>query len=596
MENLTPITDPEEVKTFLASSQIISPSFQLYDGASGFQDFGIVGTPIKHHVTDLWRRIMFRSGDIHEVETPVINITPVLMASGHIDKFFDLVVHDRHGKCHRADHLVKNAGVGNQNIDEMSATELEAIIKTHHLVDCDPNDIKVQPKTLMMTAGSDYLRPELAQGIFVNMKQYLDYFANKLPFGIAQVGPSFRREVSSQPFVRLRSFNQMEIEYVFDPQAPTHRLFDQVRGRVLRLLPTSSQTEGTGVRLMTVGRAVRSGLICNQIMGYFLAKLQEFAEGVGLDPTRIRFRQHLPNEMAHYALQCWDLECQVFTQWLECAGCAHRGDHDLRAHNVKDVFTMKRNTYTTKTDKTINIKELKKRGLDFKAVARALAPPSVEEIVKRFSLPAPCADALRALRASASATPPTPATPIEELATTYALSDECVALCRHTPKSVDQIITEFAVPEDCVVSHETKVWDTFIPHVLEPSIGLDRVCYALLVQNICRRLGDEKRIVLRLCRAVSPYNVAVFPLSNQPELNAVVDMIVTLLTGHGLRCLTEYSSVSIGKRYVRADEIGVDRCITVDFDTLSDNAVTIRTRDTMAQVRVPITGLLESLM
>lgn len=538
MNKLIPITDPNEIKQHLNSSQIISNSYQLYQGSSGFQDYGVIGHKIKQNITNIWRQVFLTMGNIHEVETPLITPYSVLKASGHVDNFTDYVIYDKEGKCHRADHLVKNHPLFKGNVDEMKPSELETYIKDNQLIDIK-EDASVVAKNLMLEVDSTsenrtFLRPEIAQGMFVNMKQYLDHFGGKLPFGIAQVGRSFRREISPQPFVRLREFTQAEIEYVFDPLNGTHQLFNEVEDLVIPLLSSENQSiKISELNRIRVGDAVEKGIICNQIMGYFIGKIHCFAETLGLDLSKIRFRQHLQNEMAHYAVQCWDLECQIGNNWLECVGCAHRGSHDLKAHNVSDVFSLKRNNYSVISEKSINIKEIKKNSnLNFQTIMQDV----------------------------------------------------------NNKVDIDEIITKYNLSPADIVVKTNKIYETFIPNVIEPSVGIDRMCYALLAHNLYKRTDELKessnRLVLKLNKQISPYNVAIFQLSNKPELNQIVTTITKDLTKHGFKCYTDFSSTSIGKKYVRVDEIGVTCCITIDFETLNDETMAIRFRDNMTQIRI----------
>lgn len=539
MKNLIPINDPNDVKSYLNTCQIISNSYQLYQESTGFQDYGIIGYKIKHNIIDAWRQIFLKqNSDVYEVETPQIIPYNVLKASGHVDKFTDYVIYDKEGRCYRADHLVKNHELFTDNIDNMKPEEIEQYIKTNKIIDL-VEDSHVVAKNLMLEVDSSFLRPEIAQGIFVNMKQYLDYFG-KLPFGIAQVGKSFRKEISPQPFIRLKEFTQTEIEYIFDPMNEDHKLFDEVKDYIIPLFSSTDQISKGKYVYLKISEAVKNGTICNQIMGFFLGKIYEFSEYIGLDVSKIRFRQHLQNEMAHYAVQCWDLECQIGNKWLECIGCAHRGYYDLTAHNIGNVFNIKREKYSIRQEKSLNIKDLKNNtDIDVRSI-------------------------------------------LQEINSTINIE-------------LDEIIKKYNIPSDYVLIKETKVWDSFIPNVIEPSIGIDRICYALIAHNLCKRENDENRKVLRLNKIISPYNVAIFQLSTKPELNEIVKNIVKILSNVGFKCYTEFSSISIGKRYVRADEIGINNCITVDFKTLDDNCVTIRSRDSMEQIRVEINYLIEKL-
>jgi glycyl-tRNA synthetase len=133
------------------------------------------------------------------------------------------------------------------------------------------------------------------------------------------------------------------------------------------------------------------------------------------------------------------------------------------------------------------------------------------------------------------------------------------------------------------------------PHVVEPAAGVDRVLFTLLADAYDEEIDDrgEKRVVLHLSPLVAPVTVAVLPLSRNEQLVPTGRQVYDLLRP---RFRTQYDDAqSIGRRYRRQDEIGTPLCVTVDFETLEDQAVTIRERDSMSQVRVPISGLVEAI-
>ena len=134
-----------------------------------------------------------------------------------------------------------------------------------------------------------------------------------------------------------------------------------------------------------------------------------------------------------------------------------------------------------------------------------------------------------------------------------------------------------------------------VPHVIEPAVGVDRIMLALLTDAYDEETDDrgERRVVLRLAPDIAPVTVAVLPLSRNEKLAPTAKRVMDVLRPH-LR--TQFDdSQSIGRRYRRQDEIGTPLCVTVDFDTIDDEAVTIRDRDSMEQIRVPIAGVVEAL-
>jgi len=125
-----------------------------------------------------------------------------------------------------------------------------------------------------------------------------------------------------------------EIEHYVDPEEKTHERFSEVRDLKLALLDRHVQESGGNqVKEMPVGEAVDNGVIANETLGYFLARIHQFLIKIGIKPDRLRFRQHMANEMAHYATDCWDAEIHNSTGWTECVGCADRAAYDLTVHS-----------------------------------------------------------------------------------------------------------------------------------------------------------------------------------------------------------------------------------------------------------------------
>lgn len=155
-----------------------------------------------------------------------------------------------------------------------------------------------------------YLRPETAQGQFLNFSKLLEFNNAKMPFASASIGKSFRNEISPRSgLLRVREFLMAEIEHFVDPKAKAHRRFREVEQVQCRFLPKGVQQEGkTEVTEVTIGHAVKSGMVDNETLGYFLVRIWLFLQKIGCDMSRVRFRQHMNNEMAHYATDCWDAE------------------------------------------------------------------------------------------------------------------------------------------------------------------------------------------------------------------------------------------------------------------------------------------------
>lgn len=180
-----------------------------------------------------------------------------------------------------------------------------------------------------------YMRPETAQGHFLNFSRLLEFNNGRIPFASAHIGKSFRNEISPRAgLLRVREFTMAEIEHYVDPKDKKHDRFDEIKDVELELLDRHVQASGsTKLTTMRVGDAVSQGVIANETLGYFLARISLFLIKIGIDPTRLRFRQHMSNEMAHYATDCWDAEIQSSFGWTECVGCADRAAYDLSVHS-----------------------------------------------------------------------------------------------------------------------------------------------------------------------------------------------------------------------------------------------------------------------
>lgn len=562
------------LKTFLQENQIIVPSYQHYGGLSGFQDYGIIGFKIKNKLINVWRK-NFLTEEIHEVEIPTIMPYAILKASGHVDRFTDYVVYDKNNLCHRADHLAKKwfndhkmPEMANM-VDSWNQDTLESKINEYKMVDMITNNnnnhyvkvhkknlmIEVPSNTLVLDADPDFLRPELAQGIFVNFKSYQNYFqgedAGFKSFGIAQIGKSYRKEISPQPFIRMREFTQAEIEYFVDPINKSHFDYDKYKDVIVPLLTDEMQEKGIDIAInINIKSAISQNLISHKLMAYFLAKIYLFANEIGLKTDKIRFRQHQKNEMAHYASQCWDLECLVSGSWLECVGCADRGCYDLTAHGELSA---------------------KRKFIEPKKIKKIIIKPNVSQIKNSYSNSNEIKTYFRDLD--------------QNSAIIFTdLMKNCELNFTWTINNTDYVFTKlmFDIEEkNVMLTHES-----FIPHIIEPSFGIDRLLYAVLEQNIWQREINERRYVLSLPKCLSVYNVAVFPLHKKEEMSEIADEIRAKMVQHGYKCYIDDSGVAIGKRYVRCDEIGVEYVITIDPGSIKTGMVTIRYRDSMEQIMV----------
>ncbi|BFY98186.1 hypothetical protein BsWGS_01226 [Bradybaena similaris] len=345
-------------------------SFAIYGGINGLYDFGPMGCAMKANLLQTWRKHFILEEQMLEVDTAMLTPEPVLKASGHVERFQDYMVKDlKTGECFRADHLIEATFeklLDDKKTPEETKEKIRKLLPTidgmskddmgHTLRDfnmkspitgndlTDPIDFNLMFSTSIGPTGQikGYLRPETAQGIFVNFKRLLEFNQGKLPFAAAQIGNSFRNEISPRSgLIRVREFTMAEIEHFCDPSDKDHPRFSNVADLELTFYSGCNQMDGKPPEKKTIGEAVKNKLVANETLGYFMARIQQFMVKVGVDPNRLRFRQHLSNEMAHYACDCWDAECKTSYGWVECVGCADRSCYDLTQHakatNVKLV-------------------------------------------------------------------------------------------------------------------------------------------------------------------------------------------------------------------------------------------------------------------
>ena len=220
----------ERLSAMLKRRGIILPAFEIYGGLSGFIDYGPVGARIRRRVIENWIDHWTSHGDIVEINSPTITPHPVLVASGHVGEFNDLMTEC--GKCtgaFRADQLAENV---HPNPESLNADEIDAVLLNEN-ISC-PNCAEqawtpARPMNLMFstTIGAmkstrqAYMRPETAQGMFMLYPSLYRHFRQKLPFGAIQTGKGYRNEISPrQGMIRLREFNMAELEYFIDPENP----------------------------------------------------------------------------------------------------------------------------------------------------------------------------------------------------------------------------------------------------------------------------------------------------------------------------------------------------------------------------------------
>jgi glycyl-tRNA synthetase len=469
----------------------IFQSSDIYGGFNGFFDYGPLGAQMKKNIKDAWWKDMVESrDDVVGLDSSIIMHPKTWEASGHIGGFSDPMVDCKASKMrYRADQLffapvlVEDEPIGYISVLESEHKETEAqklaeslkrklakqgllaplVLKPY--TEASPEEYDHIPSPATQKPGSltpprafnlmfqthvgalsdattlSYLRPETAQGIFVNFKNVLDSSRQKIPFGIAQIGKAFRNEITPRNFVfRSREFEQMELEY-FIPNDESWKHFHE---------------EWVSTRL-------------------------KWLESIGLDPKRIHLQKHEGKDLAHYARACTDILFEFPFGRQELEGVAARGNFDLSQHST------------------------------------------------------------------------------------------------HSGKALEYF------------DEETK--QRYIPHVIEPSLGVERLFLALLCSAYKEDIVDgEKRNFLQLHPRIAPIQVAVLPLVKNKE--AIVEKAEAIYKGLQKHWRVFYdASGAIGRRYRRMDEIGTPFCLTVDFESLENNTLTLRYRDSTQQERVSIDAL-----
>lgn len=421
-------------------------------------------------------------------------------------------------------------------------------------------------------ASVGYLRPETAQGQFLNFSKLLEFNQHSMPFASASIGKSFRNEISPKSgLLRVREFLMAEIEHFVDPiGGKKHPRFDEVKDVELALLNRETQLSGkTDVERVPIGKAVESGLVDNETLGYFLARIQAFLMKIGIDRAKLRFRQHMANEMAHYAADCWDAELLTSYGWIECVGCADRSAYDLTVHArktgqplvVREMLKepLKIEEWQVDIDKKKFGPRFKKDGKTIEDAINSLA----QDVRERLAL---------------------------DLSRDGHVSIDVPGVADGKPVQLDRDI--FGIERRTRVENVRE----YTPNVIEPSFGIGRILYALVEHVFWTRENDDARGVLSFPPAVAPTKVLLVPLSSNAEFAPLIRRLGARLRRLGVSNRIDDSSASIGKRYARNDELGTPFGITVDFQSVKDNTFTLRDRDSTKQVRASEEEICQALV
>lgn len=521
-----PAVSLEQIASLCKRRGIIYPGSEIYGGLQGTYDYGPVGVELKNNIIhSWWRTNVYERDDMEGIDAAILMNPLTWKYSGHEETFVDPLVDCRECKSRfRADHVGDTCpNCGSKNLTEPRPFNLM---------------FKTQVGPVAEEGSFAYLRPETAQGIFVNFDNVLTTTARKLPFGIAQVGKGFRNEINPRNFLfRVREFDMMEIEYFVYPgtEDAWHEKWLQDR--------------------------------------------LSWWQSIGVSRDRINIYDVPPKDLAHYSKRTYDLMYDYPTLgYEEIEGIASRTDFDLGSHTRyqdKFQFTSKVNPNPDSTTR-----------LSYFDV------PSNKHIIPFVIEPAMgIGRCMLAVLSEAYDEPMVTAPPEDKL---KAIADGLAAFNTSVARN-EKLPSEM---RDALLAFGESI-ATGLPETM-PQIG------ALLAMPGADRIHPGKalrgqsqpviethyRTVLRFKPHLAPVKVAVFPLKrNDDDLVATARGIRRTLQAGG-RIRTVYDDTgAIGKLYRRQDEIGTPLCITVDYQTIQDQTVTVRDRDAMTQERLPIKEL-----
>jgi len=463
----------EKIVSLAKRRGFVFQSSEIYGGLNGCWDYGPLGVEMLNNLKQQWWRTMTYREDIDGVDASILMHPRVWEASGHVENFTDPMVDCKQCKTrYRLDTLFDELSVKKKKelLRDLEPGAFEGQIKDDRVIEefdkrldqaaamvrflscpncgnkgtfTDARKFNLMFKTFVGPVEDStavvFLRPETAQGIFVNVLNVQSASRQKIPFGIAQIGKAFRNEINTKNFLfRTREFEQMEMQFLVKPGTDDH-WFEYWR---------------------------------SERMGWF--------EVLGMKKERLRWHQHAPGKLAHYAKIAYDIEYQFPFGWGEIEGIHNRTNYDLSRHQ-----------------------EFSGKSLEF-------------------------------------------------------------------------------------FDEESK--EKFIPYVIETSAGASRSFMAFLVDSYheedapTAEGGTETRVVLKLHPKIAPTKAAIFPLVNRdgmPELARRIESDLRPL----MRVFYDESG-AVGRRYRRQDEVGTPFCVTVDSQTLQDQTVTVRHRDSMQQDRI----------
>ena len=323
----------EEMAIFCKRKGFVYPNSEIYGGISGFYDFGHLGVELKNNIKkEWWKTFVQERDDMVGIDGSIITHPMIWKASGHIDGFTDILVDCKKcGSRFRADTLIEDklkietAGI---SIEQIGKKIKENKIKC---AKCgsdlgEPKKFNLMFATnvgpVQTSSSIAFLRPETAQIIFANFRLVQENARLKLPFGIAQIGKAFRNEISPRDFLfRMREFEQMEIEYFVHPEKQDECIYiDEILDYELNVLSAEMQKENKNMEKMTIKKALDKKIIKTRWHAYWLVMMHKWFADLGADSSHFRIRQHVKDELSHYALETWDLEYEFPLDGRNCRG------------------------------------------------------------------------------------------------------------------------------------------------------------------------------------------------------------------------------------------------------------------------------------
>jgi glycyl-tRNA synthetase len=533
----------EKIVSLCKRRGFIFQSSEIYGGINGFWDYGPLGAELKRNVKELWWNTMTRQrDDVAGLEATIIMSPKIWQASGHVDTFSDPMVDCK---------TCKGRFRADQTNEIPCPQKPSKMVSECHGEKTAPRAFNLMFQTYVGPVQDEsaiaYLRPETAQAIFAQFKNVLETSRQKVPFGIAQVGKAFRNEVTPRNYTfRSREFEQMELEFFIKPD----EVVEAICGKVAEFSkeniqqPTSNnQHPISGPQPSTLNPQPNWGW--EAWHKYWVEERIKFYEGIGLSRATLEEYWQKPEELAHYARACVDILFKFPFGTQELEGIAARSDFDLSQH-------------------------------------------------ARFS-GKPMGVFDEELRAAWGKLP-------------KEKSDD---LWRRYYENRKKYLVKMGVEAEQAAKDATNdanglAKGQYIPHVIEPSAGVDRLILALIanayseVTKTDDKGKSETTVVMKFHPRVAPIKVGVMPLlKNKPELVKKAQEVRDLL--RPWMNVFYDDGGSIGRRYARQDEAGTPFCLTIDFDTLGEkpellNTVTIRHRDDGKQERLPISELLNWLL